>query len=303
MSERMAWSKFSWDAWENDPGLALCSMGAQGFWMRLLCIAAKADGHVLVGDHIPTTAELAMLVRAPEADVAQWLRELEAKGVFSRTAKGTIYSRRMVRNFKNRQNGKLGGNPDLLISQENLFPVNAETETESETETETETETESEREPDGSDEFETAWKAFPQTGRGRSGREQARKAWNVAARKAGGGGHLQRCVEAYADSEDARREGGKYVPGFHRWLRNGLWEHWKPDGPELRSEILAFPADPWRFRCQTFLKNDSWYEDWGPRPGREGCECPPELLAEFDIAKGHPDLLRRRALHASGFKP
>lgn len=289
MSERMSWAKFSWDAWENDPGLALCGMAAQGFWMRLLCLAAKSGGYVRIGDQTPTTGDLAVLVRAPESDVIHWLSELESKGVFSRTGRGVIYCRRMVRACKNRDNGSHGGNPILLNAKENRNPVIAESETESETE---------KKEPNGSagsDDFEQAWKAFPETGRKRSSRQKSAPAWAKAAKRVGPR-RLREAVGYYADSEDARKEGGKFVPGFDRWLRDGKWEHWLRDEPDLLSATII-PLDPWRFRCETFLRNNWWEEDWGPRPGREGCEAPPALLDEFGITLGHPDMLRRKALH------
>ena len=37
------WSKFFWNDWENDPALKLCSLAAQGLWMRMLCICAKGE--------------------------------------------------------------------------------------------------------------------------------------------------------------------------------------------------------------------------------------------------------------------
>lgn len=37
------WSKFFWSDWESDPALRLCSFAAQGFWMRVLRIAAAHD--------------------------------------------------------------------------------------------------------------------------------------------------------------------------------------------------------------------------------------------------------------------
>jgi hypothetical protein len=118
MTERLPWSKFSWNAWETDPGLALCSMAAQGFWMRLLCIAAKEDGYVLVNGAPPSHADLAYLMRTSVQDVDSWIADLEGNGVFSRTGRNVIYCRRIVKESKGvveaRENGKRGGNPKLM---------------------------------------------------------------------------------------------------------------------------------------------------------------------------------------------
>jgi hypothetical protein len=114
-----AWTKFFWSDWSNDPSLRMCSMAAQGFWMRCLCIAAEADptGYVVVNERPLDGQDLARLtgVSVPEAET--WLQELDRNGVFSRDRKGRIYSRRMVRDAKiasrNRKNGQQGGNPTL----------------------------------------------------------------------------------------------------------------------------------------------------------------------------------------------
>jgi hypothetical protein len=58
-------------------------------------------------------ANLARMVGAREKEVSTLLRELEEAGVFSRTAEGIIYSRRMVRDEKLRQVRAAGGPKSL----------------------------------------------------------------------------------------------------------------------------------------------------------------------------------------------
>jgi hypothetical protein len=45
------WSKWFWTDYEADPGLRLSSLAAQGLWMRMLCLMAKATpkGELRVG--------------------------------------------------------------------------------------------------------------------------------------------------------------------------------------------------------------------------------------------------------------
>lgn len=102
------WSKFCWRDWQSDEALRMCSMAAQGFWMRLLCIAHGADpvGHVLVNGRQPTTRQLAAITGATEKEVTAYSHELEEAGVFSRTDNGTIYSRRMVRDTAMSEQGR-----------------------------------------------------------------------------------------------------------------------------------------------------------------------------------------------------
>lgn len=119
------WTKFFWQDWESDPAVRLCSFAAQGFWMRLLCIASQHDpiGYVAVaGKGLDETA-LARLTGCQESEVASLLGELERNGVFSRDRQGRIYSRRMIRDARKaataRNNGKKGGNPTLSNQTEN----------------------------------------------------------------------------------------------------------------------------------------------------------------------------------------
>ncbi|MGH6830176.1 MAG: hypothetical protein ACREDG_03375, partial [Methylocella sp.] len=89
-------------------------------------------GHVMVGKRACVADDLARLTGESTVGVSALLAELEQSGVFSRTGKGIIYSRRMVRDEKrakiSAENGKLGGNPSLskraaISNQDNLdFP-------------------------------------------------------------------------------------------------------------------------------------------------------------------------------------
>lgn len=133
-STRLPWAQWDFEAWETDPELVLCSFGAQALWMRLLCIAWKNDGYILIGGQAPSPEDLAFLLRQREEDVIKWLEELERRRVFSRKGwagvEGVIYSRRMVREKIIREaariNGAKGGNPNLIAgeSSEHKRPVN-----------------------------------------------------------------------------------------------------------------------------------------------------------------------------------
>lgn len=114
------WSKFFWNDWENDPELRLCSLAAQGLWMRLLCLAAKSNptGFVAVAGRPCSSTDIARLSGVAEQEVESLLGELSRNGVFSRDAQGRIYCRRMVRDNRKRQklrqNGAKGGQASFL---------------------------------------------------------------------------------------------------------------------------------------------------------------------------------------------
>lgn len=113
------WSKFYWADWRSDPRLRMCGLAARGLWIEMLALMHEAEpyGHLVVSGNAPTDAQLGVLVGAPSTQVPELLGELERAGVFSRTRKGTIYSRRMLRDEKRvltaQKNGKTGGNPKL----------------------------------------------------------------------------------------------------------------------------------------------------------------------------------------------
>ncbi len=112
-------SKWFWNDWDNDMALHLCSLAAQGLWMRMLSIAARATpiGYVMINGRSVDATDLAHVTGASEAEIRCLLDELEDRRVFSRDRHRRIYNRRMVRDARDHQsavrNGKDGGNPLL----------------------------------------------------------------------------------------------------------------------------------------------------------------------------------------------
>lgn len=96
------WSKWFWTDYEADVGLRMCSLAAQGLWMRMLCLMAKATpkGELRVGGEPCTVAELAAFVGKSEETVAPLLDELGRRGVFSTTRAGVIFNRRLRNDAK-----------------------------------------------------------------------------------------------------------------------------------------------------------------------------------------------------------
>ena len=93
----LPWSKFFWSDYDADEGLRMCSLAAQGLWMRMLCLMARANpkGELRVGGEPCTASDLSRVTGETEATIAALLGELEKRGVFSRTRAGVIFSRRM----------------------------------------------------------------------------------------------------------------------------------------------------------------------------------------------------------------
>ena len=122
----LKWGKFYWSDWESDHNLKLCSLAAQGLWMRCLCICAKADapGYLILGGKALDTKGIAKVAGVSPKTATKLLTQLEDNNVFSRNKDGVVYSRRMVRDGRKsrqaREHGKLGGNP--LLGGEGVNP-------------------------------------------------------------------------------------------------------------------------------------------------------------------------------------
>jgi hypothetical protein len=93
-------TRWYFNDWRNDTAVMACSDAAQGFWAWLLCICAENGGYLLIGGRAPTVAELATLRGRDKRTIVRLLAELRAKNVFSVREDGTIFNRRMVRDFE-----------------------------------------------------------------------------------------------------------------------------------------------------------------------------------------------------------
>lgn len=72
-------------------------------------------------------------------------------------------------------------------------------------------------------------------------------------------------------------------------LREGTYgDDAEPIGPpKAATGVSPLRYDIWYGRVREFTKN-RWWEDlnWGPKPGKPGCNATPEILAEFGFATG-----------------
>jgi hypothetical protein len=118
----LPWIKFFPADWLSDEKLRLCSLGARGLWLEMLCLMHKNTrrrGYLEHASGAPVTvAQIARAVSIPTAEAEELVNELEGAGVFSRDDRGVIYSRRLVAEQSFREacsaaGKKGGGNPDF----------------------------------------------------------------------------------------------------------------------------------------------------------------------------------------------
>jgi len=133
-----------WADWANDNALSLCSLAAQGLWMRLLCLAAQNEpyGSILIGGRQASEAELAKLIK-PSLDLRRFQRllaELERRNVIKRDADGTLFSSRMRADYAESTRQSTRGNKSWKARQTktiddirfrpggNIYPIRSEPE-------------------------------------------------------------------------------------------------------------------------------------------------------------------------------
>lgn len=225
MTARHPWSKFFWSDWESDQKLRLCSLAAQGLWMRMLCYCAGNDpkGQLSLNGKPLDVTHIARLAGVTETEAATLMNELDRNGVFSRNRTGCIYSRRMVRDEKLSQEGRKHKKRGILEANENKgenvepsrgplrhpsphIPYARVQKEKRDTDV-------SQKPPDLFDEF---WSAYPQ----KVGKVAARRNFDRAVKAGADPGDIIAGAKRYAASENVRRGYVKHPQG---WLTDGRW--------------------------------------------------------------------------------
>ena len=238
------WLKFWPQDWQRDPALRSCGVAARGLWMDMLCIAHDATpyGHVAINGKSATPKQIGSVTGTPERDVMKLLAELEDAGVFSRTAGGMIFSRRMVRDAVASEAGrkaieKRWGNgadddaeePSPPTRETPRKPIRGPCSPEAEAEAEAEADSPkppprpsagSAVERDADPAFQAFWAAYPR----RDDKGHAWTAWRKALKKADSATIM---VGLAAATFDSRR---RFIPLPATWL-NG--ERWADEAPSL----------------------------------------------------------------------
>lgn len=130
---------------------------------------------------------------------------------------------------------------------------------------ETPTEPQRAAEPPG---FAEWWEAYPR----KTAKGAARSAYRSALKKAKPEVLLASLAAARFSQE------AKFIPHPATWLNQERWLD-EPAGGSHPTTPPP-PADPWPRRMLNWRTNGYWNSEWGPKPGRDGCLAPPELLQD-----------------------
>lgn len=111
----------------KDPALRSISPLSRGVWIDLLCVMFESEkrGYLQMNGKAPSEEQIARMVGCSVDEISLAMRELREASVFSTSANGIIYSRRIVREEELRNIrancGSLGGNPSFEKGKPNPY--------------------------------------------------------------------------------------------------------------------------------------------------------------------------------------
>lgn len=308
------WMKFYPPDWRADPALRMCSLAARGLWVELIALMHDADpyGHLVVGGRTPTDAQIAMLAGASVDDVRTLLGELEAAGVFSRSGKGVIFSRRMVRDEKKskiaQKNGKSGGNPSLskqkeiqasdnqTSNQEEKGPLktqkpearNQKPEARSQTIPPTPHANDQKQTQTQPSAVEIGLECLSICGADPTPWQMGSKSFSQVSGWLGAGYTTDEITAVFRANKD--RLSGKDNPLAYaakilpeaieaRRIAAQATED-RATNPADWQQVNGRPLKEWRFMYSQWVKDGFWPSHWGPAPNHPETSCPVSALAE-----------------------
>jgi hypothetical protein len=226
------WLKFYPSDWRSDPALRMCSIGARGLWMEMLCVMHENGGDLAINAKGLTPRQLANLAGCGVDEVDALLSELEDAGVFSRRDDGTIYSRRMIRDAAkaeaDKANGRKGGNPKIMAGvnpPDNGQDKAQKPEARSQIPEDTPPNPQGGVEADLFDEFVSAYPASIHSKPDRAKRQFSRLTPELQRLAISQARVFRAKTEADRQSRQRSAEAhAEFVPGMDGWLRDGAWK-------------------------------------------------------------------------------
>ncbi len=268
-------------------------------WVNLLCIASRHGGR------LPGLADTAFALRVSESVAQSWLVDLEARCLLDRDADGRLVPHdwselqfktdRSTDRVKRHRARRSGAPMPDETPHETVGETAGETLHETVGETRHETPPEQNRSDQNRSEppnppagglarahdFSKFWEAYPE----KIGLKAALAAWEKAVDRPALADILA-AVARYVRAKPADRAWCSPA----RWLKEGRWN----DAPAMTAAALAGPltggrpAEQWRWAAKMLATKKYWPPSFGPQPGLSGCECPPAILREFNLAEPGP---------------
>lgn len=226
--------------WMKDPALRAISPLARGVWIDLLCVMFESEkrGYLQMGGKALSEEQIARMVGCSRDEISLAMSELRDAGVFSTSANGIIYSRRIVRDeeLRNiRSNcGSLGGNPsfekgkpnpyyakdkqnDKQADKQKITPSSSSSSSSSDSKAESK----NVRTPIPSQaSFDRFWDLYPK----KKSKGDAEKAWKSINPPEELVEKIFESLKTAMTSRGWLDDAGKFIPYPASWLRKRCWE-------------------------------------------------------------------------------
>lgn len=282
--------------WRKDAELQSCSVTARGLWHEAMCIMHECEpyGELRVNGNPMTLPQLARLVGMTLAECKRAMDELDEAGVPSRRDDGAIYSRRMVRDeevrnaravggaagaehgSKGAEHGHKGGRPRTATGDKKppLYPPPSSS-------------------TSSSEEVAAAIAQTTSDELNRLNRVLGFDPGNFTAHAA----NIRTLVDLKADGCDFEKHILAAAEQAAKGGKGKSLAYIRPRAIELRDAaklVASMPAPfentdevGWRSRLRTSRDKGLWSSKWGPKPGEDGCKCPPWILKEQQQETAH----------------
>jgi len=237
--------------WRKDLALRKCSLAARGMWVEIMCIAHECEPYGTLrhnGDPLQADDIAGLVGMCSPREAKALIDELVRKGVAKLDADGVLYSKRMVHDeqvrnaraeggkagaehgAKGAEHGAKGGRPatskgggkggsETPLHEGSKPPPSSSSSSSASAE---DPHTPGKRGqvhgfPPGFDAF---WSAYPR----KTAKENAVKAFTKLRPDADLLARILAAVRLQAESEDWRKDRGRFVPHAATWLNGKRWE-------------------------------------------------------------------------------
>lgn len=239
----LPYMKFYVRDWISDPELRMASMAARGLWMECLCLMhqGRRRGYLETPSGRPIKGDdLARLTGTFKGELQGLMDELLGHGIPSvEEETGVWYSRRMVaeqaKAEKCSEAGRRGGgNPSLKEESDTRYQI---PDTRYHISLKVPYKGANKGAKPYSEEFLEFWAVYPR----KVNKGKAYQAWCKLNGSRPDAGELVSSVRAQCETEDWKRDGGRYIPHPSSWLNASGWDNdvstmnARPSRPSRRS--------------------------------------------------------------------
>jgi len=124
------------------------------------------------------------------------------------------------------------------------------------------------------------WTMTPEPSRKRSSRKELAAALSGLPADISGERIAEALSECLSDPQ-MMRDGYKYLPAIHRWIRDGRYESFLPKKKDLLAQAISVPPAELQRAVEWYIETGQWdLTAYSPAPHKPGCKVPGEFLTK-----------------------